>query len=174
MPDQSTLTSVEEYLNTSYADGDREYVDGHIVERNLGEKPHSKVQGEVHHLFRLRRRSLGTFSFVEQRVQVKPHRFRIPDVCVYVNREPDEDVFVTPPFLVVEVLSRDDRASDLEEKIDDYLEFGVPYIWVIDPRRRIGWVHTVESSREAKDGVLRTRNPDIEMALGEIFSEEIR
>jgi hypothetical protein len=47
MSDQSPLTSVEEYLNTSYPDGDREYVDGHIVERNLGEKPHSKVQGEV-------------------------------------------------------------------------------------------------------------------------------
>src|ERR1700692_4141957 len=118
MSDSSTLTSVEEYLNASYPDGDREYVDGHVVLRNVGQKSHSKVQGEVHHLFRLCRKSLGTFSFVAQRVRVKRDRVRVPDVCFYLNREPDEDVFVTPPFLVVEVLSRDDRASDLEEKID--------------------------------------------------------
>jgi hypothetical protein len=30
------------------------------------------------------------------------------------------------------------------------------------------------NTSEARDGVLRTINPDIEMALGEIFSEEIR
>ncbi len=172
MPDQATLISVAEYLNTSYPDGDREYVDGHVVERNLGEKPHSRVQGEVYFFFRSRRSSHGTFSFVEQRVQVKSNRFRIPDVCVYLNHEPSEDVFITPPFLVVEILSKDDRAADLQEKIDDYLDFGVPFVWVIDPRRRIGWVHTREAGREARDGVLRTTNPDIEMALAEIFSDQ--
>jgi hypothetical protein len=28
--------SVEEYLNTQYPDGDREYLDGVVVERNVG------------------------------------------------------------------------------------------------------------------------------------------
>jgi hypothetical protein len=32
-----TLVPVEEYLETQYQDGDREYVDGRIVERNVGE-----------------------------------------------------------------------------------------------------------------------------------------
>lgn len=38
------LVSVEEYLNTSYENGDREYVDGVIVERNFGTIPHSLLQ----------------------------------------------------------------------------------------------------------------------------------
>jgi hypothetical protein len=38
MQAQSSLVRVEEYLNTSFDDGDREYVDGVIVERNSGEK----------------------------------------------------------------------------------------------------------------------------------------
>jgi hypothetical protein len=38
----TTLISVAEYLNTSYSP-DREYIDGHIVERNLGEKTHSRI-----------------------------------------------------------------------------------------------------------------------------------
>jgi hypothetical protein len=36
-------TSIEQYLNTSYHP-DREFVDGLIVERNLGEKTHSAIQ----------------------------------------------------------------------------------------------------------------------------------
>lgn len=31
-----TPLTVEEYLNTSYPDGDREYVDGTVIERNVG------------------------------------------------------------------------------------------------------------------------------------------
>ena len=38
-----TLISVEEYLNTSY-DPDMEYVDGVLVERNVGDWLHSLVQ----------------------------------------------------------------------------------------------------------------------------------
>jgi hypothetical protein len=37
----ATLVPIEEYLSTSYEDGDREYVDGEVLERNLGEFDHS-------------------------------------------------------------------------------------------------------------------------------------
>ena len=38
------LVSVEEYLASSYPDGDREYVDGIVVERNVGTPGHSALQ----------------------------------------------------------------------------------------------------------------------------------
>ena len=41
-----TLISVEEYLNTSY-DPDVEYVDGVLVERNVGKWLHSLVQRNI-------------------------------------------------------------------------------------------------------------------------------
>jgi hypothetical protein len=41
------LVSIEEYLRTSYSDGDREYVDGRIVDRNIGAVPHGSLQTEV-------------------------------------------------------------------------------------------------------------------------------
>ena len=41
-----TLISVEEYLATSYRP-DCDYVDGHVVERNLGEFDHSSLQTAV-------------------------------------------------------------------------------------------------------------------------------
>src|SRR5262249_61526381 len=120
MPVQQTLISVEEYLNTSYDGGDREYVDGRIVERNLGAKDHSRPMRKLIGFLIERENTLPAYAFPSQRVQVKATRFRVPDVCVYVGSEPDEQVFRTPPFLAIEILSKDDRASDLQNKLDDY------------------------------------------------------
>lgn len=161
-----TPVSVEEYLNTSFEDGDREYVDGCVVERNLGEKDHSRLQREVIRYFLNQR---GIYCYPEPRVQVKPTRFRVPDVCAYVGAEPEEQVFTTPPFLAVEILSKSDRASDIEEKIDDYLSFGVAFIWVIDPRLKLGYVYT-RGSRETCSDALLTRNPDLRLPLPDLFA----
>ena len=169
MASPPTLVSVDEYLRTSFSDGDREYVDGRIVERNLGEKDHSKTQGELIYFFRANRGTFGTYAFPEQRVQVKPTRFRVPDVCVYIGKEPEEQVFRTPPFLVIEILSKDDRPGDLEDKVSDYLEFSVPYVWVIDPAGKRGYICTREGKQEATEGVLKTDNPSIKLDLRVLF-----
>ena len=41
-----------------------------------------------------------------------------------------------PPDLAVEVVSPNDSAEELEEKLDDYRTAGVPLIWVIYPELR--------------------------------------
>jgi len=43
----TTLVSVDEYSRTSYPDGDCEYVDGEIVERNVGEIDHANLQSRI-------------------------------------------------------------------------------------------------------------------------------
>ncbi len=163
----TTSVSLEEYLHTSFPDGDCEYVDGTIVERNLGEVDHSSVQTSV--LVWLATRYEQFWTGVSVRAQVKPTRVRVPDVCLTLAR-PQGRIITSPPFLVVEVLSRDDRADYIEEKVADYLEFGVKYVWVVNPRTRRGHSHTSEGSREAKDGVLRTHDPEIELPLSAMFS----
>jgi len=169
MPAQQTLISVEEYLNTSYEGPDREYVDGRIVERNLGEQDHSWPQGELIIFFGSLRSSLRTYAFPEQRVQVKPTRFRVPDICVYVGAEPDEQIFRTPPFLAIEILSKDDRARDLKETLDDYRDFGIPFIWVVDPRTHRGDTYALEGGIWAIHPGLRAKNPDIELPVERLF-----
>jgi Uma2 family endonuclease len=163
------LISVEQYLSTAYSP-DREYVDGSIVERNLGELDHSSIQTDLSTWLNNHRRDLGIWVYVEQRVQVARTRFRVPDICVVTGPRPQEQILTKPPFLCVEILSKDDRAGDLQDKIDDYLAFGVPYVWVINPAARRAYVHTAGGSHEAKDGALRTQNPDIIVPLAEIFS----
>ncbi len=168
MSAKAQLISVDEYLHTSFHP-DCEYIDGEVIERNLGEKPHSKAQRKLIAWFSNREESLGTFCFPEQRVQVRQTRFRVPDVCVYIGHEPDENIFRTPPFLAIEILSPEDRASSLQGKIEDYRAFGIPWIWVIDPMRRAALIHTADTSQEVRDAILRTRNPEIEIPLNSLF-----
>jgi Uma2 family endonuclease len=163
-----TLVSLEDYLSTSYRP-DREYIDGAIVERNLGESDHSSLQLALGTYLFNRQREWIIRALSEQRVQVKKTCFRIPDLCVIRGREPLPPIITQPPFICIEILSRDDTMDSMQEKIDDYLAFGVPYVWIINPRSRRGFVYTVEGSREAKDGILRTENPALTVPLSEVF-----
>ena len=165
-----TLTSVEEYLHSSYRP-DREFIDGAVLERSLGERDHSELQGEfIVYLARLRHK-LGIHVYPGQRVQVSSTRFRVPDVCVVVGPKPSEQIFTRPPFICIEILSRGDRMAEMQQRIDDYIEFGVAYCWVVDPRERRAWIHTSEGCREAADSVLGTQNPEIVVPLADIFGE---
>lgn len=165
----TALISVDEYLRTAY-EPDCDYVDGEVIERNLGERDHSDLQSELVYVFRLRRREWKTHAFVEQRVEVAKTRFRVPDVCVYVGDNPRDQIFRSPPFICIEVLSPEDRVARTQQRIDDYIKFGVPYVWVINPADRRVWVYTSDGSREVKDGMLRTENPALTVDLGEIFA----
>ncbi len=86
-----TAVSVEEYLTTDYSP-DCDYVDDHIEERNLGERPHSGLQTEFIVYLGMRRERWGIRVWTEQRVQTTATRFRIPDVCVTLGTT-DELIF---------------------------------------------------------------------------------
>jgi Uma2 family endonuclease len=163
-----TLISVEEYLTTSYSDGDREYVDGKVLQRNVGEVEHSDVQGRIYAFLLSRYRQC--WPGVEVRVQVTAARFRVPDVVLVEGRRPSSHVITQPPLLVVEVLSPDDRVTDLQDKIDDYLAFGIRCIWVVDPRTLRGMIHTAEAILEVRDSVFRVPETDIVCLLKELMA----
>jgi len=131
----ATGVPVEEYLKTTY-EPDREYVDGQLVERHVGEYFHSRLQTMVGTLLSNREDERGFLTFTEQRVKVSESpRYRIPDICV--KALPHE---ITPvlerPDLAIEIVSPDDAPIEMTEKIVEYLASGIPYVWVVDPYRR--------------------------------------
>lgn len=162
------LVSVDEYLRTVYKP-DCDYVDGVVLERNVGEKSHAELQFTILLYLREHRREWGIYAIHETRVQISPTRFRVPDVCVFAGPEPQEQIFTQPPFLCIEILSPEDRMSRMQARIDDYLGFGVRYVWVIDPKSRRAWAYTPGAIREIRDGDLRTENPDIVVPLVDLF-----
>jgi Uma2 family endonuclease len=163
-----TLISVEEYLASSF-EPDCDYVDGHIEERNLGQGTHARLQLRIGSYLLVHYEQAGIAVGTEWRVQVNSTRFRIPDVCVVLDG-PGEEILTKPPFLCIEILSPEDRMSRVEERINDYLAMGVPYVWIIDPETKQAFRATAaEGLREVKDGVLRTADPVLEVPLAEIF-----
>ena len=162
----STLVSVGEYLATMYHP-DCDYVDGYVEERNLGENDHADLQTALALYFGNRKKELGIYVVVEQRVQVSPTRFRVPDVCVLLGVRPKEQVFRSPPFICIEILSPEDRLSRMQERMNDYLHFGVPYVWMLDPETRKAYRWTTEGMLEIKE--LRTESPEIVVPLAAVF-----
>lgn len=162
------MVSLEEYLATAY-EPDRDFVDGHLEERNVGEWDHGRLQLKIGAWFLMRYEARGMRVVPELRIQVAPSRVRIPDLCVFLT-DPNQRVPSTPPMLCIEILSPEDRMSRIEVRIKDYLAMGVKTVWVIDPETRQAYTATAaDGLREVKNGVLLAGPPQVEMPLSEVL-----
>jgi Uma2 family endonuclease len=159
------LMSLEEYLATDYSP-DREFVDGVVKERHVGELPHSFVQSNLVWAFRQRYPHL--FVFPELRVRTVGGRCRIPDVCVTLDR-PQTDVLESAPFLAIEILSRRDEMTEVLEKLEEYVTAGVPNVWLIDPRKKRVYRFAGRSLEELPDSHAVTEPPHIRLDFDEVF-----
>jgi Uma2 family endonuclease len=130
----ATLIPLDQYLSTSYRP-DREYIDGEVVERNMGKWEHSRIQALLAFWFGSHEQEWRVQTVTEWRTQVSGTRVRVPDL-VLVRRGSQPAVLVDPPLLVIEILSPDDTYSDTQKRASDYQGMGVETIWIIDPATR--------------------------------------
>ncbi len=166
----ATLISVSEYLATTYRP-DRDFLDGVLKERNMGEQPHARIQMILGTIFNNHRREWQVRVLAEQRVQTSTDHYRIADVCVLRSSDPKDPVVRVAPLLCIEILSKDDSLGDLQERVDDYAGLGVQHIWAIDPWKRRGWLASNRGFLQPADGVLRIPNTPIEVSLADLFAE---
>jgi Uma2 family endonuclease len=89
--------------------------------------------------------------FTESGYRLTSHTVRGPDVS-FVSKSrlqnPDE-YFEGGPDLAVEIVSPGDDASDLREKIQQYLSAGTSAVWVVYPRSRQIEIHTQDKTSRA-------------------------
>ena len=168
--DARVLMTVEEYRHTSFDGPDRDYVDGEVIERNMGELPHARLQGELFYRLRSLATSLGLHVLPEIRVQVAATRFRVADVAVWRSGPIGQRIPTVPPFLVVEILSAEDRLVRLQPKIQEYLAYGVEWVWVIDPDERRALSYSPADPGGVLVDELRTKNPDLTIPLADLLS----
>jgi Uma2 family endonuclease len=166
----SVLIPVSEYLNTTYRP-DRDYVDGEIKERNVGERPHTQLQIILGAIFRNNRKEWGVLAMGDQRVQTSAEHYRVADLCVIRDSDPYELIIQTPPLLYVEILSRGDSLGELQERVDDYAGMGVANIWAIDPWKRLGYYASSRGFERPADGVMKIDGTPIEIVLADVFAE---
>jgi Uma2 family endonuclease len=158
---------LNEYLDISYRP-DREYVDGEILERNVGKWEHARLQWLLALWFGSHEKQWGITGSTEQRVQVSESRVRVPDLVV-LTAGAQPDVLIEPPLLVIEILSPDDTYSDTQERARDYRTMGVEMVWIIDPKTRTGRMCAGAEWVEAER--LEVKGTPLYVSLPEIFSQ---
>lgn len=170
LPNSEELWTVREYLRTSWSP-DREFVDGRIEERNLGEKDHSILQRYLTFLFMLRRDEWDVEVFPELRTQTQARRFRVPDVLVMRKEDKFERYVTAPPLIAIEILSPEDRLTAMQAKAAEYRTFGVENIWILDPETRIAYAYAGTALEEVTTGDLTVPGTAIRVGLNEMFAE---
>jgi len=132
-----------------------ELVDGHLVERHMS-RLSSWVGGQVYSALNifLREQQLGWAWPADQGYVCfpdAPGKVRLPDVT-FIRRErlPDaltsEGYTYIPPDLAVEVISPNESAYEVENKVLEYLNAGVALVWVINPEARTVRIHRKDGS----------------------------
>ena len=167
LPQAETLT-LEQYLKTSYQP-DVDFVDDHIEERQLGERPHSILQIAIGAWFYNRRQEWQITVMAEQRTRVSASRVRLPDVCLIPKSAPKEQVTTTPPLVAIEILSPEDRLSRVLSRLDEFLAMGVPHIWLIDPTERTAFTYSATGLKLVSGPRIALPDSPIHLDLTEIF-----
>lgn len=107
-----------------------------------------------------------------------PERIRIPDVSfISAGRITAEQCAAgyieVVPDLVAEVVSPNDKALELNEKVEEYLGAGVKLVWVLHPKTRTVEVHRPDGSdsrlHEADTLTGETVVPGFECRVGDLF-----
>ena len=163
-------TRLEYYLQTDFRP-DCDYVDGEILERNVGEREHSFLQLRISMLISQHEREWGVAVYPEHRVQVSHDRFRVPDVCVVSAHEPFEKVVSHPPILCVEIMSSEDRWARITERFEDYRRMGVPSLWAVDPIECKAWMWSSGTPEWKEASILEVPATPIRIDLAPVFAE---
>lgn len=164
------LIPVEEYLSTVYRP-DCDYVDGVVLERNMGETPHSRLQKYFLKYFDAHEDEWNIEALPEERVQIDASRFRIPDVMVAAPSDIGDRIVRTPPLLCIEILSSGDRMEKIEERLADYARMGVKSMWVIDPGRGLAYSAGSDAVLVPVKDRLTVDGTAISITVAEIFDE---
>lgn len=163
------FVSVEEYLRSD-PQPDMDYVDGVMERRNLGEYDHADLETELGAIFRNHRKDWNVRAVVEVRVQVLPTRFRIPDVCIMPAAWKRTPIVREAPMLCIEVKSPDFTLKRERNRAQDFLNMGVPEVWILDPEKRAAYVLRNDGMTEQREGLLKLAGTAIELDLASLFS----
>jgi len=162
-----TGVSVEEYLKTSYKPA-CDYLDGVLRQKPLPTRKHALLQSWLGQLIRTGFPGFEPES--ELTVRISERRYLVPDLAVQ-RMDHIQDPYPTEPVhLCVEILSPDDRTSELFAKCEEYHAWGVKMVWIVDPDNEPAWEYrSGERPHEIPaDGSLTAEG--IVIPLAEVFS----
>lgn len=133
--------TVEEWVQLSTAD-QFELIDGVLRKRMVNLNRHEFAVGRLVHVvvsYLDRPGVIGSLFTSNAKYRVRRRRGIMPDLSVVLGAkldaiDPDAAYNTVGPDLAVEVLSPDQDADYVEERLSDYWKLGTVEVWVVDPR----------------------------------------
>ena len=167
------LVTAEEFARRPDPGHPEELVRGRIVPMPMPKRRHGEICGKAvrilgnwgddHDLGRLPGNDTGVIT------ERRPDTVRGADVSFYsfvrVPKGPLPDRYLdTPPELIVEVLSPNDRWPKVLAKVAEYLEAGTVVVLVLDDQRRMAQEYRA-------DGTTRLYGADDELTIPDLLGE---
>ena len=167
MSPTTVLMSVDEYLRTSFKPA-CEYRDGVLAQKPMPTWKHALIQMRIGHVILERYRDFLPGS--ELTCRLSDGRYLVPDLGIQ-RKDSIQDPYPTEPIhLCVEILSPEDRFSEVIAKGEEYHAWGVPMVWIIDPVNRLAWEFSPNRPlHEVPPGGSLTA-PEIAIPLADIFA----
>lgn len=143
-----------------------ELVDGEIVVSPTGFR-HAVIVGKIVHIFAtfLEAHPIGKVCPDNLGIRLPNGNLRSPDVTVVRNDklpsgESPEGFAEFVPDLAVEVLSPQDSLKEVGQKIGEFLENGVPAVWLVDPAQKtITVYHSLSQTQQFTTDDVITAEP---------------
>jgi len=176
--------TVEDLWEISHREPDKrfELVYGELREMSPTSGIHSDIAAELIMRVRIfaKQNKLGHVTSSEGGYRLKKNEdrkdlVRAPDLGFvsidHLEKLPDTYIPLAPDF-AVEVVSANDYASEIQEKVDDFLNFGTQIVWVVYPRTKTVMVHTHDGTyRFTENDTLDGGNvlPGFSLKVADIF-----
>lgn len=176
------LLTADEFFRLPSTEGKQELVRGKVVQMAPPGGEHASLQSELIYRLRLSAETerqgfvLGEAGF---KLASDPDLVRAPDVAfVEAVRFPGGRLpagyIDGPPDLAVEIVSPNDTATEVEEKVLEYLDAGAKRVWVVNPTTAAVTVHYPDrTSRTLRgDDVLSGEDvvPGFAVRVGDLFN----
>ena len=167
------LITAEEFAEMPDDGRSLELVEGRIIELPPPKARHGKICSQVARILgqHVRAQDLGTILINDAGIITRrdPDSVRGADVAYYSHarmpRGPAPDSYSeVAPELIFEVGSSSDRWRDVETKVAEYLNLGVPVVCVLDPEPQTARLYYPDQPD-------RTLGPDDELTFPECLPE---
>ena len=165
-----SLVSEQEYLSSQY-EPDCEFEDGVLIERHVGTEKHSWMQAALAAYIFRRRKTWGVNVYTEQTGAGAGGEVQAAGCVHRAGAAPATPIFEQPPLVAIEILSPEDRPLRVDRTIAEWLEFGVGYVWVVDPETLESILHTAQGRVTVSDDALRIPKTGIEIPLRRLEDE---
>jgi len=150
-PNQGFLSESDYLFLTDRSNRVAEFSDGRIEVLAMPTLEHQEIVLFLVNMLRtfVTPRKLGRAIMAPFRLKLAEGKFREPDVLFLLqsNLSKIADRFWDGADLVMEVVSEDDPARDLQTKRAEYAQAGVADYWIVDPRSRTITVSKLTNGR---------------------------